>query len=344
MMEAAKVYTERKSKRAAYKMRKKQQRDANNESSTDIKNPEHVKWETEFVTHKYIPEPKKNTTFSLPKLFTDKSIRFGQVVDTTNRNRAVLFLRVVPRVLFLGESTKAYAGFGSVFLGTWRRYCKHLFTTGDSKKLVSSDLEADVVNDLGPLLGFLQNFLKKNLPVLYHHHLRLRKLLQKHKEIVKQDVASFATKTDLSSSQLGILEDSFLGIFNLVCIGHKSGRSMDFHRDVNNLAFGYNIVLPFGEFEGGAMQFPGMNFEVDVLPGDILVFDAEFYQHCLSQVNGNRYSVIVFGCKNAGDELYGENGLDEAKLVSGTNVTDDWFAKEGLVRYFNPMEGRNKEG
>ncbi|KAJ3018152.1 UNVERIFIED_CONTAM: hypothetical protein HDU68_011303, partial [Siphonaria sp. JEL0065] len=199
--------------------------------------------------------------------------------------------------------------------------------TADTLELSKFSGSNNVKADIKMAAKWLQKFQKHYIPVLFKAQERLRQLLNKYGEKVKNNPSSYTTATDLSSYEFG-LDDSYLGNSVLLGIGHKSKRNGDYHEDFNNFQYGYNCVMVFGDFEGGPLQFIDLGFEIEVWPGDLVVFDAAKYRHRVGKVKGDRYSLIFFNCKHMVGKLFEEFGLNPSTFRRGFGVDKDgWFTK-----------------
>ncbi|ORY39881.1 hypothetical protein BCR33DRAFT_377596 [Rhizoclosmatium globosum] len=248
------------------------------------------------------------------------------------------YRNVIPEKYELSSSIKDFVGNKSRFVGKWKRYVNSMSATADSRRLAKSQSYHAIVQELGPILHFLQEFMRRYLPGLYSHFKRTRKLFNNYVATVTKNPLMYQTQTPLSSTEIDVLSEDFMGIFTLFCLGHNSGRSEDIHVDGNNMQYGYNLLVPFGSFHGGVMQLPEVGVEIELMDRDLFVFDAVFYKHTLTKVIGERYSLIAFECRLAVKQMYEFNHITEASMAVGRYVDDNWFKHVGLTRRFNPLQ------
>jgi ectoine hydroxylase-related dioxygenase (phytanoyl-CoA dioxygenase family) len=71
----------------------------------------------------------------------------------------------------------------------------------------------------------------------------------------------------------------------------------DFHKDKSDVAWGFCVVIPFGEFTGGELIFPEIFQSVHLQAGDIMVFPSALLTHGNGAVtSGKRHSLVLNCC------------------------------------------------
>ncbi len=75
------------------------------------------------------------------------------------------------------------------------------------------------------------------------------------------------------------------------------GSSDRVHIDAND--HGVTWVLPLGDWKGAKFVIPQLKLEIDVLPGQLLGFSANFLAHyCTPVTSGRRIVITMFTCRN----------------------------------------------
>lgn len=97
----------------------------------------------------------------------------------------------------------------------------------------------------------------------------------------------------------GVIEEfpdlDFLGAFTTVSVTY--GASNILHADKND--GGLTWVVPLGEWEGADLCIPQEQRKVEVRPGDIVAFQANFLGHFNSEIlSGNRLAITCFTDRN----------------------------------------------
>ncbi|CUS06608.1 unnamed protein product, partial [Tuber aestivum] len=81
-----------------------------------------------------------------------------------------------------------------------------------------------------------------------------------------------------------------------------NGTNLETHVDWKDINYGYNAVLPWGDFGGGNLIFWQARIVYEVRPGDCLFFMGSVIAHGVSEItSGERYSVDLFCHKSAID-------------------------------------------
>ena len=68
------------------------------------------------------------------------------------------------------------------------------------------------------------------------------------------------------------------------------------HIDKNDL--GYNVVVPWGDWQGGRLVLHSVGVVVDIRPGDGFIFASSLLVHGVEELEGERSVVDIFTCRN----------------------------------------------
>jgi hypothetical protein len=81
----------------------------------------------------------------------------------------------------------------------------------------------------------------------------------------------------------------------------------NFHTDKSDAGWGFCVVIPFGEFTGGELIFPGLGQSAHLIAGDIMVFPSALLEHGNGKVKtGFRHSLVLNCCANNFHRPYSE--------------------------------------
>lgn len=64
------------------------------------------------------------------------------------------------------------------------------------------------------------------------------------------------------------------------------------HTDDRDFYGGFCAVTTFGQFTGGALNFPHLKLNFNILPGDVILFRSWLLEHGVLPWNGNRKSIV----------------------------------------------------
>ena len=82
------------------------------------------------------------------------------------------------------------------------------------------------------------------------------------------------------------------GIWFEVAINEEVTSSTSTHLDFNNS--GYNCVVPWGEYKGGALVLWQLKIIVELEPGDIFFFMGSLIAHNVGEIEGVQNSIDLF--------------------------------------------------
>ncbi|KAJ3085631.1 hypothetical protein HK100_008975, partial [Physocladia obscura] len=184
-------------------------------------------------------------------------------------------------------------------------------------------------------LGYLSAFLEEYVPVVWSGYCRVHKLLNKHKQDVAQNPDQYKSFSNLSSADFNVLEDKFLDIFTGVTLHHISKRTTNVEGHVDNLnnRWLFNLLTPFGNFSSGTIDFLSYGIKVDVLKGDLFIFDAATVIHRLTDASIGRYSILVWCDNNAVEYLLKKAGKrDQIESFKASKTLEEICNQAGKLK------------
>ncbi len=116
--------------------------------------------------------------------------------------------------------------------------------------------------------------------------------MHKHWPIMRRRFANVQLPTNADGSQVLPNTDYHMFVLNW-------NAQCNFHTDKGDVDWGLCVVIPFGEFTGGQLVFPQLDWEVNLVAGDIMAFPSAVLVHGNRPVlTGARHSLVLTCCAN----------------------------------------------
>ena len=243
------------------------------------------------VTYVQLKENRKGTQKEVLEAAKEEDINTFTVIKSDEKHHAIIDERgvilgyryhVKPELLETLKETTADLPHTGVNAGkrgnyptrhytVWRDYSKEPYESADYRKELPASKEWCDKNS--ELFEYLSNGLQMISPTTYVRYREARHYLQARHNL-----------------------QPLCGIWFGVAINEAVTGSTGTHLDFNDS--GYNCVVPWGEYKGGALVLWQLKMIVELEPGNAFFFMGSLIAHNVGEIEGVRNSIDLFCHKN----------------------------------------------